>query len=491
MALDIYRSAADVIDGACQKKGSLKQLCYSSKYKKKKKLFALVFQTIKYKKLLEKVEEDVQHIWDAVQSEVHRSLKIVLLYETVLGLGVHAESEFHDILHEHHSLIVGVFQDVSNKHPNLVDTVKKSKLALPRYVRVNTLKISTAQAIEIALADGFEMAKSTKIQDLSSSEFFVDQDIPDVLVFAPDTDLHNHRLYKEGKILFQDKASCLPAFILNPPPHSSIIDACAAPGNKSSHAASIIGDTGTVYSFDLDKERFNVMNKLLRNVGATCVKTVLKDFLKVKHDGTPYSDVEYVIVDPSCSGSGIVSRMDDLVDDENVSDVEQKSRLKGLSGFQTAVLSHALSFPNVKRVVYSTCSVHKEENEDVVEKACKRFASTFSLVKILPKWRNRGIGEWEGADKCIRAVPEIDYTNGFFVAMFESKSKPTPLIQKREDIFKVERNESTLDTKSKKRVKSNKRKEDLKKEECLSPFSNLSKPKKRKKGSRVKRPVTL
>merc|ERR1712180_15982 len=158
------------------------------------------------------------------------------------------------------------------------------------------------------------------------------------------------------------------------------------------------------------------MNKMLRTVGATSVTTVLRDFLKVRHDQDPYTNAEYIVVDPSCSGSGIVSRMDDLVQDENV---DNSARLKGLAGFQTAVLSHAISFTKVKKAVNSTWSIHKEENEDVVEKACKRFASTFKLAEILPEWTNRGIGEWEDAKKCLRADPHADYCNGFFVALFE------------------------------------------------------------------------
>ena len=61
-----------------------------------------------------------------------------------------------------------------------------------------------------------------------------------------------------------------------------VVDACAAPGNKTSHVASIVGTTGRVYAFDRDKERFATMNKLLRRVGETCVTTVLRDFIKVR-----------------------------------------------------------------------------------------------------------------------------------------------------------------------------------------------------------------
>lgn len=70
--------------------------------------------------------------------------------------------------------------------------------------------------------------------------------------------------------------------------------------------------------------------------------------------------MEYILVDPSCSGSGMQNRMS-LDPDE-----KDPARLKRLAGLQIKMLSHALqSFPNVKRIVYSTCSLYEEENEQV------------------------------------------------------------------------------------------------------------------------------
>ena len=72
-----------------------------------------------------------------------------------------------------------------------------------------------------------------------------------------------------------------------------------------------------------------------------------------------------ILLDPSCSGSGMASRLDHFMDAEDDSE-EGRRRLQKLSDFQKQALLHAFSFPQVRHVVYSTCSVHNEENEHVL-----------------------------------------------------------------------------------------------------------------------------
>lgn len=72
-----------------------------------------------------------------------------------------------------------------------------------------------------------------------------------------------------------------------------------------------------------------------------------------------YENVEYILLDPSCSGSGLVDRGDVNTESEKLSHVNQK-RLTALANFQLRALQHALSFPSVKKVIYSTCSINVE-----------------------------------------------------------------------------------------------------------------------------------
>ena len=85
------------------------------------------------------------------------------------------------------------------------------------------------------------------------------------------------------------------------------------------------------------------------------------NFLKVDPNEEKYKSVRGILVDPSCSGSGMVTRLDHLLEetDTNADANEQTERLANLADFQKDCLMHALSFPNVQYVTYSTCSVHK------------------------------------------------------------------------------------------------------------------------------------
>jgi len=428
----IYENAASVILKAKRKEGAVKNLCFSDPCKNKRKLFALVCESLKHRVIIQKVIEKAGDIWKGCKIKPDNELQLVLLYELLFGRGVDTKSPYHDVLLTNKSDLSNTLDEVKECFPGILVAKQRSKnVILPRYVRVNSLKKTQDAVVQAFVEEGYLLVTDKHYNELDGREFCVDGDVENLLVFSNGSDLHTHPLYRDGSIILQDKASCLPAFILNPPPGSIVIDGCSAPGNKSSHLAAIMENRGKLYSFDLDKRRLQTMQEFLKKTGCKVAKTKHQDFLKVRHDDPVYSNVEYILLDPSCSGSGIVSRMDDLLDEED--EMVSEKRLKGLSGFQTAALSHALSFPHVKKVVYSTCSVHRQENEDVVLKASKRFADTFKLVHILPEWKNRGLDQ---ASECIRAVPETDFTNGFFVAMFE-RTSPTNL--------KSERNEVQLD----------------------------------------------
>ena len=110
-----------------------------------------------------------------------------------------------------------------------------------------------------------------------------------------------------------------------------------------------------------------------------------------------YKNVKYVLLDPSCSGSGIVGRLDHLLNELNDSSTAEEqeeldsSRLQSLAEFQKKAILHAFTFPNVKKVVYSTCSKHHDENEDVV-KYILDYQKEFGLEKgVFPSWTRRGL----------------------------------------------------------------------------------------------------
>ena len=152
------------------------------------------------------------------------------------------------------------------------------------------------------------------------------------------------------------------------------------------------------------------------------VTTILNaDFTTLDPSDSRFAGVTYILLDPSCSGSGL-DRLDYTTPESDLS-----ARLRNLSTFQTNLLKHALSFPSVQRVVYSTCSHHSEENEQVVMAALNEMHGWRVLRRDeqpdgIMKWYRRGISKEflseDVSEGCIRCEKGTDGTIGFFAAAF-------------------------------------------------------------------------
>ncbi|EDO45380.1 predicted protein [Nematostella vectensis] len=418
----LYGSAAKVLEKVLHKKGTVKSLVIESEFANKKKLYALVCETLKYRQVIEDIFEQTKFL--KCEKQLKHSFALVLVYELLFGHGLKCGGKFKQSIARNKSSLQSALAKVKikakvSRNKDLLPKSVQTAGTIPRYARINTLLTTADKVIKHFQEESYHLVPSTdkRLYVEGSKIFAQDPHIPEVLVFPPSTDLHDHTLYINGHILLQDKASCLPAHVISLPPGAHVIDACAAPGNKSSHLAAKLNNNGRVFSFDISASRLAVMQKQMKKAGATCVVTEHKSFLDVDPRSSQYRNVEYIVVDPSCSGSGIISRLDGLVSDEQEDDLQQ--RLESLADFQLSVLTHAFSFPAVKKVAYSTCSIHSQENEDVVHKALKVSQGQFELAHALESWPSRGLPVFQGAEKCLRASPESDHTNGFFVALFQ------------------------------------------------------------------------
>lgn len=294
----------------------------------------------------------------------------------------------------------------------------------PRWVRVNTIKSNLDEQLRTTFA-GYKIEES--LEELlrgspSSSEklVHVDKHVPNLLALPPNTDLTKTPAYLHGQIILQDKASCFPAYLLDPQfEDGDCLDACAAPGNKTTHVAAILHDEGraaarpNVYACERDKSRASALFTLLQTAGLQkhVIVKVGQDFLRTDPAKAPWDGIGTLLLDPSCSGSGIVGRDETLsvvlpskeasdplkvrsrkrkrkltaettirvhnVPEEiTVNEVNEdtpsnplSARLTALSAFQLKLLLHAFHFPKARRITYSTCSLYAEENEHVVMKA--------------------------------------------------------------------------------------------------------------------------
>ncbi|GAA6048783.1 hypothetical protein JCM3770_003964 [Rhodotorula araucariae] len=338
-----------------------------------------------------------------------------------------------------------------------------------RWMRVNTLRWSVEAAVEWFEKGGWEMFEEIE-EMLAAAQskpkvFALDAHIEPLLALPASASLPTISAYQDGRLLAQDKASCMPAWVLLTPvlaeaedraalraagelgPEEDmpkrgkgirVLDATAAPGNKTTMAAALVaGDEigGRVTACERDQGRFKVLKDMLKRADAKNVQPMNVDFLSLKPDDPKLKNVSHMLVDPSCSGSGIPSRLDHLI--PSAPEAEQLARIRALSNFQLAIVSHALRFAGARRVVYSTCSVWEQEDEGVVMRvlAKKEFRDMgWRLAPrddVMPTWERRGRVEACGgdetiADSLVRCLPE-DGTNGFFVACFVKDETAPPI----------------------------------------------------------------
>ncbi|ORY93471.1 S-adenosyl-L-methionine-dependent methyltransferase [Syncephalastrum racemosum] len=392
-------------------------------------MYAIVCQTLKMKADLDQIIDDLGLLRSEKEVLPTRELAEIYLYEQLFGLRRRFRCPTKDLrllFDRHKQNLKKEVEGIYQKHSvsNITGYLELFKeVAIPRYVRVNTHQMTIDEAIQYCTKEGYVYIDTVEDpKNMNLKEFGRDRHIPDLLVFAPRTDLHAHPLYQSGKFIFQDKASCFPAYILSPPANAHVIDGCAAPGNKTSHLSAIMNNTGQIYAFDMDMKRINLLKSLTQKAGY--IDAEQADFLKVDPLDPKYAEVEYVLLDPSCSGSGMPTRIENSIQDKAEMSEE---RLDSLAEFQVAVIEHAFKFPKVKRVSYSTCSKYIQENEGVVQTILDRHPD-FALATrdtVLPNWERRGLPEGftgsskeERADSVVRADAQEDLMTGFFVACF-------------------------------------------------------------------------
>jgi 25S rRNA (cytosine2278-C5)-methyltransferase len=312
---------------------------------------------------------------------------------------------------------------------------------LPRWVRVNTLKMSLPEFIK--KLDEHSLVRVADMSSLKTTPqgYIIDANVEDLLAFHLSIPVAAKfaKEYASGEIILQDKASCIPANLLCMDTGATVLDACAAPGNKTTQLAASVGPTGRVIAVEKDAQRAATLKNMVEKAGGskctflsthlTKVTTILNaDFTTLDPSDVMFSDVTHILLDPSCSGSGL-DRLE-----YNQSDSDITPRLRNLATFQTRLLKHALSFPSVEKVVYSTCSHHAEENEKVVTAVLNEMSGWRVLPrnqqpKGLKTWPRRGLVEEcpskDIAESCIRCEKGTDHTIGFFAVGFIRDSQDT------------------------------------------------------------------
>ncbi len=223
-------------------------------------------------------------------------------------------------------------------------------------IRVNTL-ISTFEEV-------------IQFLDKNNISYSAVSDIQNAIIINDSYDVTKTKLYENGAIYLQSLSSMLPSLILNPKEDAHILDMCAAPGSKTTQLAALTNNKACITACEFDKIRAERLKYNLNKLGANRVTVLVKDSRNLDE----FFRFDTIMLDAPCSGSGTV-----LLNEESKQVFNQKV-IDKCQKRQISLLKKGLSMLNKNGVlVYSTCSILKEENEQVL-KAC--LNNNFELLPI-------------------------------------------------------------------------------------------------------------
>jgi 16S rRNA (cytosine967-C5)-methyltransferase len=209
--------------------------------------------------------------------------------------------------------------------------------------------------------------------------------------------------WASGDLAIQDLASIVAGLVASPKASSTVLDVCCAPGNKTNHLAALMNDEGAIWSLDVSRKRLLQWEREMKRTHVTIAAPVQADARRIPLN----LEANTVVVDPPCSNTGVFARNPDLKWKITPNRVNEHS-LRQYSILRAA--SDCVATGGT--LVYCTCSVLPEENEQVIESFLK-LNPAFRLVPQKPFLGSAGL---RGLNLCQRFYPHLHDCNGYFIA---------------------------------------------------------------------------
>lgn len=191
--------------------------------------------------------------------------------------------------------------------------------------------------------------------------------LPEALVLKESPlPIENSAYFKDGQLIVQDESSMLVAHLVDPQPGETVIDLCAAPGGKSTHLAELMNDRGHIYSIDDHPHKINLIQENAERMQLKSIHPCLGDARDFTLPASGLAD--RVLVDAPCSGTGVLRRRVDAKYRKKPEDIKE------LAVLQRQILERAVQLVKPGGcLVYSTCTLEREEDEAQVEWLLNQF----------------------------------------------------------------------------------------------------------------------
>ncbi len=262
--------------------------------------------------------------------------------------------------------------------------------------RVNTTLTNRKAVINDLTEEGFEVVES---------------EIVPVAIRSKRGNLAHSKSYKQGHLTIQDESSMLVAYALDPKAGDLVLDACAAPGGKTTHISERMDNKGEIKALDIHKHKIKLIDQHASRLQLTNVQAILKDSRKAKEEFDVES-FDRILIDAPCSGLGVLKGKPDI------KYAKKESDLDGLQTIQLNILNEVSSLLKPGGILtYSTCTIDQKENQDVI----KQFLQTHSdfephTLSSLPDSFSQAKVDFQ-----LQVFPQDFGGDGFYIAVLRKK----------------------------------------------------------------------
>ncbi len=287
------------------------------------------------------------------------------------------------------------------------DEFKKYSLRfLKRSVRVNTLKISVADFKKRIKERGHWEVSQIPWCD---EGFYIEN------VHSGRRDVGNMLEHALGYIYVQEAVSMIPPLVLKPKPGEIVLDMCAAPGSKATQMAAMMRNKGVLVANDYKGDRIKSLGLNMQRCGVSNVVITLMQGHRFLKSGVTF---DKILVDAPCSGTGTIRKSFKTLR------IWNPDMVRRLSSQQKPLIDTAFQIlADGGEMVYSTCSVEPEEDEEVVSFLLDKYDNAkLEKIKLHGLKSSKPILEFEGkqyskeVEKCLRLWPQDNDSEGFFVS---------------------------------------------------------------------------
>lgn len=267
---------------------------------------------------------------------------------------------------------------------------RNSNLRPHTSIRINKLKISKEK-----LKEEFDK------QNIE----YEDGVLEDFLILKKIKNIENLDLFKKGYFTIQDEAAGFTTIVLNPKKGDYILDACSAPGGKTTYMAEWMGNEGKIEAWDIYDHRINLIKENANRLGIDIIDAKVNDATIYKEEYNEKFDK--ILLDVPCLGIGVIKRKPDIKWKRKPEDIAE------IANIQLQILKQCSKYlKKGGEILYSTCSIFKEENEEIIKKFIKENPN-FKIVKYQINNENYFIKYLENSDY-FKVYP-TEKNDGFFI----------------------------------------------------------------------------